>query len=492
MLVYFFVMRIACGEAVSLKQETPSSFAAVGYSPRHSGSSTARGKEELSSTVGDLFGGPARKVRDGVWGDIPINRAVRALLDTRAMGRMKGMRQLGFAGATFPAARHSRYDHALGVFHLARITLKRITDSGAYLEEREMQAALAAALLLDVGSYPYSEAIENISLPEMIGRKELNRRWVEQSEAAKVLRSEWDVEPHNVSRLITRGGDLPMSLTPTEHLVRDILFGALDVGSLDSLARDARGAEVPFGIVRFESLMDCLRVVGEENRAVLAVDESGAGALQSLVFSRYLMSYNVYGHHAVRIPTAMFMRAAQDAIQAGRVTPDKLSELTDSGAFALIQNSAAGEGGDDAAAILTKRLSERRPYLRALEIDERHKSYASLMRLRDDSSWRRRVEEAWSRYLTRYRKGEAGPFDILIDMPPKEDISAGLRYIRRLPPPGDGSLTDWQGLSAMDADDMARYQAPLHRIRVIASGKDLVHSVRRHTEELLTIAEEVG
>lgn len=439
--------------------------------------------------MGDLFGGPARKFRDGVWGDIPINRAVRALLDTRAMKRMKGMRQLGFAGAAFPAARHTRFDHALGVFHLARITLKRITDSGAYLEEREMQAALAAALLLDVGCYPYSGAIENISLPEMIGRKELNRRWVEQSEAAKVLRNEWDVEPHNVSRLITRTNDLPMSLTPTEHLVRDILFGALDVDSLDSLVRDARGAEVPFGVVRFESLMDCLRVVGEENRAVLAVDESGAGTLQSLVFSRYLMSYNVYGHHSVRIPTAMFTRAAQDAIQAGKVTPDKLSELGDADAFALIQASA---DGDDAAAILTKRLSERRPYLRALEIDERHKSYASLMRLRDDSSWRRRVEEAWSRYLTRYRKGDAGPFDILIDMPPKEDISVGLRYIRRLPPPGDRSLTDWQGLSAMDTDDMARYQAPLHRIRVIASGKDLVHSVRRHAEELLTIAEEVG
>lgn len=443
----------------------------------------------MSSTVGDLFGGPARKVRDDIWGDIPINRAVRALLETRAMERLKGMRQLGFAGKAFPSARHTRFDHALGVFHLARITLKRITDSGAYLEDREMQAALAAALLLDVGRYPYSEAIENISLPEMVGRKELNRRWVEQSEAAKVLHNEWDVEPHNVFRLITRTGDLPISLTPTEHLVRDILFGSLDVDALDHLVRDARGAEAPFGLVKVESLMDCLRVVGEENRAILAVDESGAGALQALVFSRYLMGYNVYGHHAVRIPTVMFMRAAQDAIQAGRVTPDKLSEGDDAGAFALVQNSSEE---NDATAVLTKRLSDRRPYLRALEIDERHKSYASLMRLRDDSSWRRRVEEAWSRYLTRYRKGDAGSFDILIDMPRKEDIAVGLRYIRRLPPPGESRLTDWQGLSGMGGDDMLRYQAPLHRIRVAAASKDLVQSVRRHSEELLTIAEEVG
>jgi uncharacterized protein len=260
--------------------------------------------------VGDLFGGPSRKVRDDVWGDIPVNRAVRALLETRAVSRLKGMRQLGFAAQAFPAARHTRFDHALGVFHLAQTTLKRITDSGAYLEDREMQAALAAALLLDVGCYPYSEAIENISLPGMIGRKELNRRWVEQSEVAKVLRNEWDVEPHNVFRLITRANDIPISLTPTEHLTRDILFGSLDVAALDSIIRDARGAEVPFDVVRFDSLMDSLRVVGEENRALLAVDEKGTGNFQSLVFSRYLMSYNVYGHHAVRIPTVMFMRAA--------------------------------------------------------------------------------------------------------------------------------------------------------------------------------------
>ncbi len=448
-----------------------------------------KGRGHLNSTVGDLFGGPQRKVRDDVWGDIPVNRAVRALLETRAMDRMKGMRQLGFAGTAFPSARHTRFDHALGVFHLAQITLKRITDSGAYLEDREMQAALAAALLLDVGCYPYSDAIENIALPGIVGRKELNRRWVEQSEVSKVLHSEWDIEPHNVFRLITRSNELPISLTPTEHLARDILFGSLDVNMLDSLMRDAKGAKTPFGLVGVDALMDCLRIVGEENRALLAVDEKGAGSLQSLVFSRYLMEYNVYGHHSVRIPTAMFTRAAQDAIQSERITADKLSEEDDAGAFVLIQDCADGE---DSISILTKRLSDRRPYFRALEIDERHKSYASLMRLRDDASWRRRVEEAWSRYLTRYRKGEAGPFDILIDIPRKEDISVGLRYIRRMPPPGEGSLTDWHGLSAMTAEDMWRHHLPLHRIRVLTADESLVKSVRRHTEELLTIAEEVG
>ena len=101
------------------------------------------------------------------------------------------------------------------------------------------------------------------------------------------------------------------------------------------------------------------------------------------------------------------------------MTFDKLSEQDDAGAFVLIQDKAEPESS---TAHLMKRLSERKPYYPALEFDERHPSYASLIRLRDDASWRRRVEEAWARYLTRYRKGVAGHFDILIDLPEEQRL----------------------------------------------------------------------
>lgn len=221
-------------------------------------------------------------------------------------------------------------------------------------------------------------------------------------------------------------------LTPTEYLTRDLLSGSLDVGTLDSLARDARAAKVSYGAVDAEALVGSLRIVGQGNRAVIAVDEAGVGYLQSLVFARYLMHYNVYGHYALRIPTVMFLRAVQDALQTENTTSEQLAQQDDAGALALITKSAAPESS---SATLVKRLGDRRPYKRAIEFDERHSSYASLIRLRDDASWRRRVEEAWSHYLTRYRKGVAGPFDILIDLPEKRRFDVGLRLIRRSPSP---------------------------------------------------------
>jgi hypothetical protein len=183
----------------------------------------------------------------------------------------------------------------------------------------------------------------------------------------------------------------------------------------------------------------------------------------------------------------MFLRAVQDAIGAGNVTFDELSELDDAGAFVLLEDSA-----ESSTAALMKRLADRRPYHLALEFDERHPSYSTLIRLRDDASWRRRVEEAWSRYLTRYRKGVAGPFDILIDLPAREHFPVELRLIRRNPLPGERNPIGWHNLSGMSEDEMTRYHAPLRRILIATANDDLVKSVRRHAEELFTIAEEVG
>ncbi len=439
--------------------------------------------------MGELFGAPGRRIRDTVWGDVPVDRAARALLETGAMERLKGMGQLGFTFASFPRARHTRFDHAIGVYHLTRLTIKRITDSGAYLEERDVRTALAAALLLDAGRYPYSRAIEGIAIPGTPTLKELSRRWIEHSDVAKVLGSDWGLEPHNVFRLVSRGEDPPHSLTPTEHLLRDILFGSLDTDTLDRLVRDAHGARVPFNMLEVEPLIESLRIVGHENRAVLTLGEEAAGSLQALVFSRYLMHYNVYGHHALRIPTVMFRRAVQDAVGAGTVTLDKLSEQDDAGAFVLVQDSAEP---DTSTAALMKRLAERRPYHLALEFDERHPNFASLIRLRDDASWRRRVEEAWSRYLTRYRKGVAGPFDILIDLPRRDSFPVDLRMIRRTPMPGERNPVSWLNLSGMTDEDLIRYHAPLRRLLIAAADEDVATSVRRHADELFTIAEEVG
>jgi HD superfamily phosphohydrolase len=463
----------------------------------------------LAGTVGEPFWGTARKVRDDVWGDVAVDRAVRALLETAPVSRLKGMSPLGFTALAFPQARHTLFDHAIGVHHLVRLTLKRIVDGGAYLEDRDVRASLAAALLLDAGRPPYRAALEGARLPGLASRDAAARRAIEGGEVAEILVDLWDLEPHNVFRLVAYGdgaGDAsgaPLrNLTPTEHLIRDVLAGSLNASTLDALRRDARGTQTPYaGSLDVEALLGSLRVVGQDNRAILAVEEGGAGHLQAFVFCRYMMLYNVYGHAGLRLPAAMLLRAVQDALEADALDPEELLTLDDAGLLARLK--APTEGKPDgtkpetkargASSALVGRLLERRPYKSALELDERHPSYVSLSKLREDPSWRRRVEEAWARYLTRYRKADrAGPFDILIDLPERPPTEVGLRLIRHHPLPGERNPVSWQGVSGLSDEDTARLHAPLHRVRIAAATDDLVVSVRRHAEELFTIAEEVG
>lgn len=441
----------------------------------------------MTSIVEELFGGTGKRIRDGIWGDIPVNNAVRSLLDTAAFQRLRGIQQLGFTSYTFPGAHHTRFEHSVGVYHLTRLVLKRLLDSGAYLEDKEVRGALTAALLHDIGHYPYSHAIEELALPGIIPHEEVGRKLVEESNVSEVLRKEWDLDPNCVSRLIARTP--PQDLSPTEHLIRDLLSGSLDVDKLDYLVRDARYAGVPYGMVDVDRLIQSLRVVGQDNRAILAIDEGGIGALQSLVFARYLMFYNVYWHHTTRTLTVMFLRAVQDALQAHKVKPPALAQQDDAGVMALILQSV---NPDSSSSTLIKRIRARQPYKRAIELDDRHPSFHSLTRLQEDSIWRRRVEEAWARYLTRYHKGVAGPFDILLDLPEAKRFPVDIRVIRKYPLPGERNPVTWGQVSGLDGEDMARYHARIRRVRVVTANEELAKAVRRHAEELFTIAEEVG
>ncbi|TCJ18110.1 HD domain-containing protein [Rubrobacter taiwanensis] len=435
----------------------------------------------------ELFHNPGESIRDGVWGDIPVNHAVRSLLDTPSFQRLRGIQQLGFTSYTFPGAHHTRFEHSVGVYHLTRLAIKRLLDSGAYLREEEVRGALAAALLHDIGHYPFSHAIEELALPHIIPHEELGQRVIEKSEVGEVLQKEWGLAPGRVSRLVARTP--PEDLTPTEQLARDLLSGSLDVDKLDYLVRDARYAGVPYGMIDVERLIQSLRVVGIGNEAVLAIDESGIGALQSLVFARYLMFYNVYWHHTTRTLTVMFLRAVQDALAQEKVSPEDLSLQDDAGILELLLRSS--EPGDSTNTLI-RRIKGRQLYRRAVELDDRHPSFHRLTPLKEDATWRRRVEEAWARYLTRYHKESAGPSDILIDLPENKRFTVEMRVIRRHPLPGERNPVTWAEVSGLNTDDMARYHARIRRVRVVASNEALARSVRHHAEELFTIAEEIA
>ena len=103
-------------------------------------------------------------VRDPLWNNIRIDPLAMELVDTREFQRLRYVRQLGLAHLVYLGATHSRFEHALGTYHLASRTISLLSERGELdgVSAEERQHVRIAALLHDIGHYPFSHALEEI------------------------------------------------------------------------------------------------------------------------------------------------------------------------------------------------------------------------------------------------------------------------------------------------------------------------------------------
>jgi len=256
-----------------------------------------------------------KAIRDPVWGYIHTPPPVLALIDTEDFQRLRNISQLGFVHLVYPGARHTRFEHSLGVYHLAKQFLGRLlnSDPPLELEDEDIRVFIAATLLHDVGHYPFSHTLEELT-PFFVRHEERTRQIIEDGngDVHRVLTEQFQVDPVRVANVIDyESGD--RDIPPRDLLLANILSGTLDPDKIDYLLRDSLFCGVPFGeSVNRDRLIASIKF--DPIRRCLAITTKGVSAVEALVFTNYLMYRNVYWHHAVRSATAMFKRAVQDIL----------------------------------------------------------------------------------------------------------------------------------------------------------------------------------
>src|SRR5687767_15108065 len=96
-----------------------------------------------------LPGTKDRVFRDPVHGLIEFRGAHKELarvIDTRAMQRLRRIKQMGWAWLVYPGAEHSRFGHALGASHIATRVCAQLE-----LDPVIARHVVVAALVHDVG-----------------------------------------------------------------------------------------------------------------------------------------------------------------------------------------------------------------------------------------------------------------------------------------------------------------------------------------------------
>lgn len=244
--------------------------------------------------------------------DVPLTPRVRRLIDTAAFRRLSRISQLGLVGLVYPGANHSRFEHSLGVYRNAIDFLKQLASdpqTPIVFGDRDAAIFVVAALLHDIGHWPYCHAIEDMRLAGLPRHEVLAERLLHHREIAQLLQSDWDLAPEDIAQFVhPHPSATPSSM---QSILRSMLSGPIDVDKLDYLERDSLHAGVPYGR-NFDRhrLVHSLCIDPERNR--LAITDKGRTAAEMMVFARYVMFSEVYWHHAVRSATAMLQRAVYE------------------------------------------------------------------------------------------------------------------------------------------------------------------------------------
>jgi uncharacterized protein len=238
--------------------------------------------------------------------DVPFTPRVRALVDTREFQRLRHISQLGLTSLVYPGATHTRFEHALGVFHNSLRYLWQLGKDPRLAEVLDSHGAellMASALLHDLGHWPFCHAIEDLGLEELGSHEAFAAEFLApHRELAQVLSQEWGIGPDEIlDVLVARTSSPPM------RLIRSVLSGPIDIDKMDYLDRDSLHCGVPYGR-NFDRQRLMQSLVLNQNADGLAVTSKGRTAAELMVFARYVMFSEVYWHHAVRAATSMFAR----------------------------------------------------------------------------------------------------------------------------------------------------------------------------------------
>lgn len=217
-------------------------------------------------------------INDPVFGFIKIPRGLLYdIVCHQLMQRLNRINQLGLASVVYPGARHTRFQHSLGAFHLMSEAILSLQQKGQFIFDSEAEAVEAAILMHDIGHGPFSHVLED-TLISGISHEELSLMMMEQMNREM-------------------GGQLSLAISIfkdeyPKRFLHQLISSQLDMDRLDYLRRDSFFTGVTEGNIGSARIIKMLNVVDDR----LVVEQKGIYSLENYLTTRRLMYWQVYLH----------------------------------------------------------------------------------------------------------------------------------------------------------------------------------------------------
>jgi uncharacterized protein len=342
-------------------------------------------------------------IRDPVWKHIYLSPPLITLIQCREFQNLHHIKQLGPTYLVYPGATHTRFNHSIGVFHVARRMILRIVRQFPrfHLTLEGVKAFLCAALFHDLGHYPFAHSLKELHLRT---HESLTSEKIMDTKISSIIKQKLMIDPEIVAGII----DDDMTPREQHHVLffRNLLSGVLDPDKLDYLNRDAYFCGIPYGRQDVEYIINDIHPHPEKG---LTITEEGLSSVESLLFAKYIMYKTVYWHKTVRIATAMVKKAIFLGLTGDIIKPQELYHLNDNSLFSLASTHTFKPFS------LLSHVSNRELYKQVYSTPFLHNNNAhgNLERLDD----RMMKENLIAKELSRKTGSPVHTEDIIIDVP---------------------------------------------------------------------------
>ena len=218
-----------------------------------------------------------------------------SIIDKPIFQRLRRIRQLSGAHLTYPAAQHTRFEHSLGVMHIASLAGHALNEKGIFKSD-DIEILRLAGLLHDIGHGPFSHLFEEIIQEKKISHEDFGKEIILKSEIGDILsQNGFD------KKLITRiaFGDSKF------QYMNEIISGTLSADMMDYLLRDGYFTGAEHAKIDHKRITQSLYV----HHKKLALERSALYSFESMMYSRYQMFKAVYFHKTVRAAEVMLIEA---------------------------------------------------------------------------------------------------------------------------------------------------------------------------------------